>query len=144
MDLWADRRQGALVTGVMALLYAASVGLTTRAERAAATGLTNSLEGKEARFGIVPSVVFGAATTGTSTGAVNSAHESYSALGGGLLMLNRQLGEASPGGLGTGLYGVLVMVVITVFSTSPADRPERPQRLLWDASPDEHQSTHLL
>ena len=101
-------------------------------------------KGKEARFGIVPSVVFGAATTGTSTGAVNSMHESYSALGGGLLMLNMQLGEVSPGGVGTGLYGMLVMVVITVFSTSPADRPERPQRLLWDASPDEHQSTHLL
>ena len=75
-----DRRQGALVTGVMAFLYAASVGLTAWVERAAATGLTNSLEGKEARFGIVPSVVFGAATTGTSTGAVNSMHESYSCL----------------------------------------------------------------
>ncbi|MGB2700989.1 MAG: potassium-transporting ATPase subunit KdpA, partial [Candidatus Phosphoribacter baldrii] len=110
-----DRRQGALVTGVMAFLYAASVGLTAWVERAAATGLTNSLEGKEARFGIVPSVVFGAATTGTSTGAVNSMHESYSALGGGLLMLNMQLGEVSPGGVGTGLYGMLVMVVITVF-----------------------------
>jgi K+-transporting ATPase ATPase A chain len=63
----------------------------------------------------VPSVVFGAATTSTSTGAVNSMHESYSALGGGLFMLNMQLGEVSPGGVGTGLYGMLVMVVITVF-----------------------------
>jgi K+-transporting ATPase ATPase A chain len=110
-----DRRQGAVVTTVMALLYAASVGLTTWAERAATTGLAGSLEGKEARFGVVPSVVFGAATTATSTGAVNSMHESYSALGGGLLMLNMQLGEVSPGGVGTGLYGMLVMVVITVF-----------------------------
>ena len=110
-----DRRQGTVVTAVMAFLYAASVGLTAWAERAAATGLAGSLEGKEVRFGIVPSVVFGAATTGTSTGAVNSMHESYSALGGGLLMLNMQLGEVSPGGVGTGLYGMLVMVVITVF-----------------------------
>ena len=110
-----DRRQGTVVTAVMAFLYAASVGLTAWAERAAATGLAGSLEGKEVRFGIVPSVVFGAATTGTSTGAVNSLHESYSALGGGLLMLNMQLGEVSPGGVGTGLYGMLVMVVITVF-----------------------------
>ena len=110
-----DRRQGTVVTAVMAFLYAASVGLTAWAERAAATGLAGSLEGKEVRFGIVPSVVFGAATTGTSTGAVNSMHESYSALGGGLLMLNMQVGEVSPGGVGTGLYGMLVMVVITVF-----------------------------
>lgn len=110
-----DRRQGGVVTAVMGVLYAVSVGLTAWAERAAASGLAGSLEGKEVRFGIVPSVVFGAATTGTSTGAVNSMHESYSALGGGVLMVNMQLGEVSPGGVGTGLYGMLVMVVITVF-----------------------------
>lgn len=110
-----DRRQGGVITAVMALLYVAVVGLTTWAETAAVTGVAGSLEGKEMRFGIVPSVVFGAATTGTSTGAVNSMHDSYSALGGGLLMLNMQLGEIAPGGVGTGLYGMLVMVVITVF-----------------------------
>ena len=73
------------------------------------------MEGKEVRFGVPMSAVFAAGTTGTSTGAVNSMHESYSALGGGLLMLNMQLGEVSPGGVGTGLYGMLVMVIITVF-----------------------------
>ena len=110
-----DRRQGAVVTAVMTLFYAVSVGLTAWAERAAALGVAGSMEGKEVRFGLVPSVVFAASTTATSTGAVNSMHESYSALGGGLLMLNMQLGEISPGGVGTGLYGMLVMVVITVF-----------------------------
>ena len=110
-----DRRQGAVVTAVMAGLFAVSVTLTTWAERAAAVGVAGSLEGKEMRFGIVPSAIFGAATTSTSTGAVNSMHESYSPLGGGLLMVNMQLGEVSPGGVGTGLYGMLVMVIITVF-----------------------------
>lgn len=76
-----DRRQGAVVTAVMAGLFAVSVTLTTWAERAAAVGVAGSLEGKEMRFGIVPSAIFGAATTSTSTGAVNSMHESYSPLG---------------------------------------------------------------
>ncbi len=110
-----DRRQGAVVTSVMALFYTVSVGLTAWTEQAAAWGAAGSMEGKEARFGIVPSVVFAASTTATSTGAVNSMHESYSPLAGGVLMLNMQLGEVSPGGVGSGLYGMLVMVVITVF-----------------------------
>ncbi len=110
-----DKRQGGVLTGVMALLFLGSAALTTWAEQAASSGLAGSMEGKEQRFGIVGSVVFGTATTGTSTGAVNSMHESYSALGGGLLMVNMQLGEVSPGGVGTGLYGILVFAIITVF-----------------------------
>jgi K+-transporting ATPase ATPase A chain len=110
-----DRRQGGVLTAVMGVLYLAGVVLTSWAEQAASTGIAGSMEGKEQRFGLAGSAVFGAATTGTSTGAVNSMHESYSALGGGMLMVNMQLGEVSPGGVGTGLYGILVMAVITVF-----------------------------
>ena len=110
-----DRRQGRLVAIVMGTLFAGAALLTAWAETAAATLQTGSMEGKEQRFGIAWSVLFGTATTGTSTGAVNSMHESYSPLGGGLLMLNMMLGEVSPGGVGTGLYGILVMAIITVF-----------------------------
>lgn len=110
-----DRRQGHAITAVMGALFLASAGLTVWAEKAASAGPAGSLEGKEQRFGIIGSVLFGTATTATSTGGVNSMHESYSPLGGGLLMVNMQLGEVSPGGVGTGLYGILVMAVITVF-----------------------------
>ncbi len=110
-----DRRQGYAITAVMAALLAVSAALNVWAEMAAAVGPAGSMEGKEQRFGIIWSVLFGTATTGTSTGGVNSMHESYSALGGGLFMVNMQLGEVSPGGVGTGLYGILVMAVLTVF-----------------------------
>lgn len=110
-----DRRQGLSVAATMAILFVGSAALGTWAESAAAQAPTGSMEGKEQRFGIVWSVLFGTATTGTSTGAVNSMHESYSPLGGGLLLVNMILGEISPGGVGTGLYGALVFVVIAVF-----------------------------
>lgn len=99
----------------MATLFSVSALLTAWSETAAATLPTGSMEGKEQRFGIAWSALFGTATTATSTGAVNSMHESYSPLGGGLLMLNMMLGEVSPGGVGTGLYGMLVLAIITVF-----------------------------
>ena len=67
------------------------------------------------RFGVPMSAVFASATTSTSTGAVNSMHESFSPLGGGVLLFNMILGEVSPGGVGTGLYGALILVVLTVF-----------------------------
>ncbi len=73
------------------------------------------MEGKEQRFGITWSALFAASTTGTSTGAVNSMHDSYSALGGGVPLANMMLGEVSPGGVGTGLYNLLVYVVLAVF-----------------------------
>ncbi|CCH69253.1 potassium translocating ATPase, subunit A [Phycicoccus elongatus Lp2] len=110
-----DRRQGRLVAAVMAVLFAGAALLTTWSETAASTLATGSMEGKEERFGIAWSALFGTATTATSTGAVNSMHESYSPLGGGMLMLNMMLGEVSPGGVGTGLYGMLVLAIITVF-----------------------------
>lgn len=110
-----DRRQGRLVAGVMAFLFGGATLLTTWAELHSARLATGAMEGKEQRFGIVWSVIFGSATTGTSTGAVNSMHDSYSPLGGGLLMVNMMLGEVSPGGVGTGLYGILVMAILTVF-----------------------------
>jgi K+-transporting ATPase ATPase A chain len=73
------------------------------------------MEGKETRFGIPGSALFAVATTGTSTGAVNSAHDSMSPLGGGAVLLNMLLGEIAPGGVGTGLYSILVFALIAVF-----------------------------
>lgn len=72
-------------------------------------------EGKETRFGIGGSSLFATSTTLTSTGAVNSFHSSYTGLGGGITMLGMQLGEIAPGGVGSGLYGMLVMAIIAVF-----------------------------
>jgi K+-transporting ATPase ATPase A chain len=72
-------------------------------------------EGTETRFGVLNSATFGSVTTLTSTGAVNSFHDSYTSLGGGLAMLDMMFGELAPGGTGSGLYGILVMAVITVF-----------------------------
>ena len=74
-----------------------------------------AMEGKEVRFGTAASALFGAATTGTSTGAVNSMHDSFTAPGGGVVMLNMMLGEIAPGGVGSGLYGMLMLAVVTVF-----------------------------
>ncbi|MGW1431275.1 potassium-transporting ATPase subunit KdpA [Streptomyces sp. NPDC002431] len=74
-----------------------------------------AMEGKETRFGIAGSSLFAVATTLTSTGAVNSFHDSYTGFGGGITMLDMQLGEIAPGGVGSGLYGILVMAIIAVF-----------------------------
>ncbi|MFE5969985.1 potassium-transporting ATPase subunit KdpA [Streptomyces sp. NPDC056463] len=74
-----------------------------------------AMEGKETRFGVGGSSLFAVATTLTSTGAVNSFHSSYTAFGGGITMLGMQLGEIAPGGVGSGLYGMLIMAVIAVF-----------------------------
>ncbi|MEU2564997.1 potassium-transporting ATPase subunit KdpA [Streptomyces longispororuber] len=72
-------------------------------------------EGKETRFGIAGSSLFATSTTLTSTGAVNSFHSSYTGFGGGITMLGMQLGEIAPGGVGSGLYGMLIMAIIAVF-----------------------------
>ncbi|WP_030770858.1 potassium-transporting ATPase subunit KdpA [Streptomyces sp. NRRL F-2664] len=74
-----------------------------------------AMEGKETRFGVAGSSIFAVATTLTSTGAVNSFHSSYTGFGGGITLLGMQLGEIAPGGVGSGLYGMLVMAVIAVF-----------------------------
>ena len=110
-----NRRQGAVATATMATLLVTSMGLAAWAEYSAAGGPLGSLEGKEQRFGIAWSTIFAGATTGTSTGAVNSMHDSFSALGGAVPLSNMMLGEVSPGGVGTGLYNLLVYVVLAVF-----------------------------
>lgn len=113
------RRHGLVILGVMTTLFAGMLAVVTWAEYHAVGVATQAaggqLEGKEMRFGIPGSALFAVATTGTSTGAVDSAHDSYSALGGGALILNMLLGEIAPGGVGTGLYGILVLAVIAVF-----------------------------
>ncbi|KQW53780.1 potassium-transporting ATPase subunit A [Nocardioides sp. Root1257] len=114
-----DRRQGGAVLAVMALLLGVSIALLTWAEMAGpgtAPGLAGgAMEGKEVRFGTAGSALFGAATTGTSTGAVNAMHDSFTAPGGGVAMFNMMLGEVAPGGVGSGLYGMLMLAVVTVF-----------------------------
>jgi potassium-transporting ATPase potassium-binding subunit len=105
-----DRRQGLAMAVAMGVLAFGAMALMVWVE---ASG--GSMEGKEQNFGTVWSAVFASATTGTSTGAVNSMHESLQPVGGGIAMLNMMLGELSPGGVGTGLYSMLVMVVLTVF-----------------------------
>lgn len=74
-----------------------------------------AMEGKENRFGVGGSSIFAVATTLTSTGAVNSFHSSFTGFGGGITMMGMQLGEIAPGGVGSGLYGMLIMAVIAVF-----------------------------
>lgn len=117
--LVGDRRQGAAVLAVMTVLLVAGVGLLTWAEMAgpgtAPQLAGGAMEGKETRFGLAGSALFAAATTGTSTGAVNAMHDSLTAPGGGVTMFLMQLGEIAPGGVGSGLYGMLVLAVVTVF-----------------------------
>jgi K+-transporting ATPase ATPase A chain len=114
-----DRRQGLVLVAVMGAIWAAFVMLAWLAEAhpngPAAIAAGGAMEGKEVRFGIPGSVLFGVSTTGTSTGAVNSLHDSYTGGAGGTVLLNMLLGEVTPGGVGTGLYGILVIAVIAVF-----------------------------
>ncbi|WP_336650979.1 MULTISPECIES: potassium-transporting ATPase subunit KdpA [unclassified Leucobacter] len=114
-----DNRQGYAILSVMAMLYVASFGILTALESAAmgtAPELAGgAMEGKEQRFGIVGSTLFATTSTGTSTGAVNSMHDSFTALGGMMPMLNMMLGEVTPGGVGSGLYAILILAVIAVF-----------------------------
>ena len=114
-----DTRQGYAILGAMASLWAlVVVGISVLEGAHPGTALRlagASMEGKETRFGEAASSLFAASTTGTSTGAVNSFHSSFTALGGGLAILNMGLGEVAPGGVGSGLYGMLVLAVVTVF-----------------------------
>lgn len=117
--LVGDVREGRTVLAVMAVLCAGSLAVLTALEsagRGTAPQLAGAaLEGKEQRFGILGSTLFSTASTGTSTGAVNAMHDSYTALGGMLPMLNMMLGEVAPGGVGSGLYGMLVLAILAVF-----------------------------
>ena len=114
-----DDRQGLAIAATMAVLFVASAAALTALETAGAGTAPQlagaALEGKEQRFGVVGTALFGTTSTLTSTGAVNGMHDSFTALGGMLPMINMMLGEVAPGGVGSGLYGMLVLAVITVF-----------------------------
>lgn len=114
-----DNRQGYAIAATMGILFIASVSIMTALElNGAGTAPSlagGSMEGKEQRFGILGSTLFATTSTGTSTGAVNSMHDSFTSLGGGMAMLNMMLGEVVPGGVGSGLYGLLVIAIIAVF-----------------------------
>ncbi|CAB44421.1 potassium-transporting ATPase subunit KdpA [Streptomyces violaceoruber] len=112
-------RQGYAILGTMAAIWAGFVALMMWTEFAhhgpALQAAGGAMEGKELRFGIGGSSLFAVTTTLTSTGAVDSFHSSYTGLGGGITMLGMMLGEIAPGGVGSGLYGMLVMAVVAVF-----------------------------
>src|SRR5271154_3296229 len=124
-----DRRQGWALFAVMSILFFAGAAPAIWAEQhgnpqftamginqhATATQSGGNMEGKEVRFGIVESAMWATATTDTSCGAVNSMHDSYTPLGGLVPMVNMQLGEVIFGGVGSGLYGIIVMAVLAVF-----------------------------
>ncbi|GAA1958650.1 potassium-transporting ATPase subunit KdpA [Microbacterium deminutum] len=114
-----DNRQGYAILAVMAAIFLVSITVLSVLEafgQGTAVQLAGgAMEGKEQRFGIFGSTLFAGATTLTSTGAVNAMHDSFTALGGMLPMINMMLGEVAPGGTGSGLYGMLVLAVIAVF-----------------------------
>ncbi|CAL9521077.1 potassium-transporting ATPase subunit KdpA [Streptomyces sp. NPDC091046] len=112
-------RQGYAILATMATIWVGFTALMMWTEFAhhgpALQAAGGAMEGKEVRFGIGGSSIFAVSTTLTSTGAVDSFHSSYTGLGGGITMLGMMLGEIAPGGVGSGLYGMLVMAVIAVF-----------------------------
>jgi potassium-transporting ATPase potassium-binding subunit len=114
-----DTRQGYAIVAVMALFWAVSVGAAwsfeVNSRPPAVVAAHSSMEGKETRFGIPNSSVFASSTTLTSTGAVDSFHDSFTPLGGGVTLGDMMTGEVAPGGTGSGLYGMLVLAVISVF-----------------------------
>jgi K+-transporting ATPase ATPase A chain len=124
-----DKRQGRAVAAIMAIILLvmalAAMGLETNGnprldEFGVSQELTSdqaggNMEGKEVRFGPSASGLWAASTTGTSNGSVNSMHDSYTPLGGGVPLMHMMLGEVSPGGVGVGLNGMLVMIILAVF-----------------------------
>lgn len=112
-------KQGLAIVAVQATLatisWAAILWTQLQHHGTVPTAVNAAMEGVEQRFGVADSAIFAASTTLTSTGSVNSFHDSYTSLGGMVLLLNMQLGEIAPGGVGSGLYGMLVLAVITVF-----------------------------
>jgi K+-transporting ATPase ATPase A chain len=116
-----NQRQGWAIFAAMAVLFVAGVTATYWAEAHGndaftALGLTGgNMEGKEVRFGIVASALFAVVTTAASCGAVNAMHDSFTALGGMIPLINMQLGEVIIGGVGAGMYGMLLFVVIAIF-----------------------------
>ena len=116
-----DQRQGWAILAVMGVLFLSGVAVTYWAEAngtsiLSSLGLTGgNMEGKEVRFGIVASSLFAVITTAASCGAVNAMHDSFTALGGMIPLINMQLGEIIVGGVGAGLYGMLLFVVLAIF-----------------------------
>ena len=116
-----NQRQGWAILAVMGVLFVAGVAVTYWAEANGtstlqALGLAGgNMEGKEVRFGIVASSLFAVVTTAASCGAVNAMHDSFTALGGMIPLINMQLGEVIIGGVGAGLYGMLLFVVLAIF-----------------------------
>ncbi|MCW2516157.1 MAG: K+-transporting ATPase, KdpA [Mycobacterium sp.] len=114
-----SKKQGYAIVAVMGVIASLSVSLMMffqiQAHGTVPTAIGSAMEGVEQRFGVPDSAVFADATTLTSTGAVNSFHDSYTSLGGLMTLFNMQLGEVAPGGTGSGLYGMLILAVITVF-----------------------------
>ena len=117
-----NQRQGWAILAVMGVLFLAGVAVTYWAEangttdactRSGCTG--GNMEGKEVRFGIVASALFAVVTTAASCGAVNAMHDTFTALGGMIPLINMQLGEIIVGGVGAGLYGMLLFVVLAIF-----------------------------
>jgi potassium-transporting ATPase potassium-binding subunit len=127
--LVGDKKQGYVLLAVMVTIWMLVAGLGTLFEsngnpKVAALGVDQSqtatqpggnYEGKEIRFGTSGSAIYAGATTGTSTGAVNSMHDSYTPLGGMMPLIHMKLGEVSPGGVGVGLNGMLVLALMSVF-----------------------------
>jgi len=115
-----NERQGWAILAAMGVLFLAGVAVTYWAEASGTTmlnalGLAGNMEGKEVRFGIALSSLFAVITTAASCGAVNAMHDSFTALGGMIPLINMQLGEIIIGGVGAGLYGMLIFIVITMF-----------------------------
>ena len=117
--LVGQNRQGYAIASVMVILWSASTALVSFFENqhsgVAAQAAGAAMEGKNVAFGIPASSLFAASTTVTSTGAVNSFHDSFTPFGGGVLLFNMMTGEVIPGGVGAGLYGLLILAVVTVF-----------------------------
>ena len=114
-----DTRQGYALLAVMVVIWLAAVGGISFFE-AQHAGMApqlahGAMEGKQVAFGTPGSSLFAASTTVTSTGSVNSFHDSFTPFGGGIALLDIALGEIAPGGVGAGLYGILVLATVTVF-----------------------------
>jgi potassium-transporting ATPase potassium-binding subunit len=116
-----NQRQGWAILAVMGVLFIAGVAVCYWAEANGTTAMHTlgidggNMEGKEVRFGIVASALFAVITTAASCGAVNAMHDSFTALGGMIPLINIQLGEIIVGGVGAGLYGMLLFVILAIF-----------------------------
>ena len=114
-----QNRQGYAILSVMVILWLSSVSLVSFFENqhsgVALQAAGAAMEGKNVAFGIPASSLFAASTTVTSTGAVNSFHDSFTPFGGGVALFNMMMGEIVPGGVGAGLYGILIIAIVTVF-----------------------------